>query len=192
MPRWSPATATPASSSPSSHGTIRWRSSRSRSCSAASCARRPAAAAHGPARRDGSGAAGHVFVVILFSETLLRPLQDLQARPVEEGRLMEETTSACGPSRWPSSAAPSASRTPFIFVCLGECLITEELRPHQSRPRRHAGDGRDGRLRRRLPDRLALARACSRAGLAGAALRRCSRLDLQAPAGQRHRHRHRA
>ena len=38
--------------------------------------------------------------------------------------------------------------TPFIFVSLGECL-TERSRPHQPRPRRHAGDGRHERLRRR-------------------------------------------
>ena len=51
--------------------------------------------------------------------------------------------------------------TPFLFVSLGECL-TEHIGPHQSRPRGHAGAGRDERLRHLLPERLAVARRARR------------------------------
>ena len=55
--------------------------------------------------------------------------------------------------------------TPFLFVSLGECL-TEKSGPRQPGARRDAGDGRDGGLRRLVPDRVALAgragaRACA-------------------------------
>src|SRR5262245_41323968 len=62
-------------------------------------------------------------------------------------------------------------------------------RPHQSRPRRHAGHGRHERLRRFLPDRLALARrACRRRYRRGDGRLAC--LDLRLAARQRHRRRH--
>ena len=51
--------------------------------------RRPAAAAHGPARRDSAGAARDALHRHPVQRDLLRPLQDLQSRSVEEGRLME-------------------------------------------------------------------------------------------------------
>ncbi len=65
------------------------------------------------------------------------------------------------------------------------------LRPHQSRPRRHAGDGRDERLRHLVSHGIALARRARRRHhrrTAGRAARR----HLLAAARQRYRGRHRA
>src|SRR6266436_6555355 len=64
-------------------------------------------------------------------------------------------------------------------------------RTHQPRPRRHACDGRDERLRRLLSHRLALAwRARGRRDRFAA--RRAARGNLLAAARERHRRRHRA
>ncbi len=56
---------------------------------------------------------GMLFIVILFSRNLLRPVQGLQSRSVEaELAPWRAPTSDCGACRWPFSAAPSGSRRP--------------------------------------------------------------------------------
>ena len=79
--------------------------------------------------------------------------------------------------------------TPFMFVALGECL-TEKSGRVESRPRRHAGARRDGRLRDVVSHRFALGRRALRGGR-GLAARRDARLDLPPAEGQRCRGRHR-
>ena len=63
--------------------------------------------------------------------------------------------------------------TPFLFVSLGECLTEKSGRVNLG-PRGDAGDGRDGRLRRLVPDRLALARRAGGGRLPASSWARCT------------------
>ena len=131
---------------------------------------------------------GMIFVMVLASDTLYGRFGFSEGK----GDLNMAAPGDIGLWTVPLAVLGGAMRvsTPFLFVSLGEC-ITEKQRPHQSRPRRHAGDGRDGRLRRLLSHRLAVARRARRRRGRRAA-RRAARGDLRLAARQRHRRRHRA
>src|SRR5262249_21126070 len=80
--------------------------------------------AHGTAGCNRAGPAGHALRRHPVLRDLLRPLQDLQPRSLEEELLMDET--AIGAWGVPLAILAGAIRvsTPFIFVSLGE-TITE-------------------------------------------------------------------
>ena len=120
---------------------------------------------------------GMLFIVILFSETFYGRFKIFNPDLWKRRRLMDATE--IGLWGVPLAILGGAIRvsTPFIFV-IARRSHHRAVRPHQSRPRRHAGLRRHDRLRGRGHDRLALARraggrrgrrsasACSTAGSA--------------------------
>ena len=140
----------------------------------------------GLAGRLGAGAARHDLRHGAGERHALRPLELLQAKGILEWPA--PATSACGRCRSRCSAARCASRTPFLFVSLGEC-ITE----------------RSGRINLGLEGTLVMG-AMSGYGVSyltgspwlgvlaagiGVGMGALACRDLQPAAGQRHRRRHR-
>ena len=106
---------------------------------------------------------GIIFISVLASETLYG-----RFRIFRSGSLtMADDRLVGGADR---GARRRAARQHAVPVRQPRRMHHREQRPHQSRARGHAGDGRDVRLRHLVPDRLALAR---RAG--GRLLRRAAR-----------------
>ncbi len=126
---------------------------------------------------------GIIFVTILLFETFTAGFARVSARArsgrrcATDERFRLQTSDYWGGLAVAVFGGAIRVGTPFLFVSLGECM-TEKVGPRQPRPGRDAGDGRDDRLRRQLPDRLALARrspwlACG--GRASACSARCTR-----------------
>ena len=127
---------------------------------------------------------GILFVAILASETLYGRAAGSRRRPPDGRRRPRPVGRAA------RHAGGRHPRQHAVHLRQRRRMPDRALGPHQSRPRRHAGDGRDERLRRRAGDRLAVARRARR-GLRRPAAGRAACRDLPAAAGQRRRHRHR-
>ena len=100
---------------------------------------------------------GIIFVVVLASETLYGRIGFLK------GKVLSMADGSIGLWTVPLAVLGGAIRVSHaVPVRQPRRMHHRELGPHQSRPRRHAGDGRDERLRHLLSHRLALARRARR------------------------------